>query len=224
MAETEVWGKGVDVGETQYRRPIVAYIRVSTEMQDLETQRLLIERWAQSKGVTIDEWYYEIESGAVTERREFQRLWQRVKEGRVGTVVVVELSRLARNMRTLVDFVYEALERGVHIVSIREQWVEDALRNELTRPIFLGVFGVLYELERKMISERTKAGMERAKAQGKHVGRPPALSERDIAMLIEMYKAGVPVSRIARRLGIARGTVYDYLRKLGLRPSKKQQQ
>jgi len=129
-----------------YPRPIVAYLRVSTEKQDLESQRLMIETWAKSKSVTVDEWLYEIESGREDERPKFQELWQKVREKRVGTVVVAELSRLSRRMRTLVDFLYDSFDNGVLVVSIREGWLEEALRNEITRPIVIAMFSTLYEL------------------------------------------------------------------------------
>jgi len=111
-----------------YRRPIVAYLRVSTGKQDLESQWVTIELWARSRGVAIDERVVEEEpiSGAEDNRPKFQELWQRVKERRVGTIVVAELSRLSRRMRTLVNFLYDCLESDVMVVSIREGWLEDA--------------------------------------------------------------------------------------------------
>jgi len=79
-----------------------------------------------------------------------------------------------------VNFLYDCFENDVVVVSIRESWLEEALRNEVVRPVLIAMFATLYELERKMISERTKAGMARAKAAGKHVGRRPKLTEEDL--------------------------------------------
>ena len=73
-------------------------------------------------------------------------------------------------MRTLVNFLYGCFDNNVMVVSIREGWLEEALRNEIVRPIIIAMFSTLYELERKLISERTKAGLARAKAQGKKIG------------------------------------------------------
>lgn len=183
-----------------YPRPIIAYLRVSTGKQDLESQWMTIEAWARSKGVTIDERVIEEEpiSGAEDQRPEFQELWQRVNEGRVGTIVVAELSRLSRRMRTLVNFLYDCFENGVMVVSIREGWLEEAMRNEIIRPIIISVFATLYELERKMISERTKAGMARAKAEGKHVGRKPKLTEKEVKEMMRLLKGGVPKRKLQR--------------------------
>ena len=198
-----------------YRRPVVAYLRISTGKQELENQWLLIETWAKGKGVVIDERIVEEEpiSGAEDQRPKFQELWRKVKQSRIGTIVVAELSRLSRRMRTLVNFLYDCFDNNVMVVSIREGWLEEALRNDIIRPIIVAMFATLYELERKMISERTKAGMARAKALGKHVGRPFKLSEKEARELLRLYKEGVPIKRIATRLGVSRTTIYRYLKR-----------
>jgi len=138
-----------------YTRPVVAYLRVSTVKQDLESQWMTIEAWAKSKNIIIDERIIEEEpiSGAEDRRPKFQELWRRVKEGKVGTIVVAELSRLSRKMRTLVNFLYDCFENNVTVVSIREGWLDEAMRNELIRPILIAVFSTLYELERKKAEE-----------------------------------------------------------------------
>lgn len=205
-----------------YRRPIVAYLRVSTNKQDLGSQWMTLEAWAKSRKISIDERIVEEEpvSGKEDERPKFQELWKRVREKRIGTIVVAELSRLSRKMRTLVNFLYDCLENNVMIVSIREGWLEEAMRNDIVRPIIIAVFATLYELERKMISERTRAGMARAKARGKHVGHPYKLSQREVRELVKLYEEGVPIKRIAERLGVSRTTVYRYLNRLNISRSR----
>ena len=205
-----------------YPRPIVAYLRVSTEKQDLESQWMTIEAWAKSKGINIDERIVEEEpvSGREDQRPKFQELWQRVRERKVGTIVVAELSRLSRRMRTLVNFLYDCFDNNVMVVSIREGWLEEALKNEITRPIIIAMFSTLYELERKLISERTKAGLARARAQGKKIGGQFKLNERQQKELIELYKMGVPITQLAKRFGVSRTTVYRYLWRRGILKKK----
>ena len=150
----------------------------------------------------------------------FQELWQRVREKKVGTIVVAELSRLSRRMRTLVNFLYDCFDNNVMIISIREGWLEEALRNKVVRPIIIAMFSTLYELERKLISERTKAGLARAKSQGKKIGGQFKLSDKEVKELIRLYKEGVPVKRLAERFGVSRATVYRYLIRGGVFKNK----
>mgnify|MGYP000129568088 CR=1 FL=1 len=119
-------------------------------------------------------------------------------------------------MRTLVNFLYDCFENNVMVVSIREGWLEEALRNEVVRPIIIAMFSTLYELERKLISERTKAGLARARAEGKRVGGKPKLSERQVRELVKLYQEGVPVAELARRFGVSRVTIYRYLERVGI--------
>jgi len=147
-------------------------------------------------------------------------LAERVREKKVGTIVVAELSRLSRRMRTLVNFLYDCFDNNVMIISIREGWLEEALRNEVVRPIIIAMFSTLYELERKLISERTKAGLARAKSQGKKIGGQFKLSDKEVKELIRLYKEGVPVKRLAERFGVSRATVYRYLIRGGVFKNK----
>ena len=152
-------------------------------------------------------------NGKEDQRPRFQELWGMVKEKKVGTIIVAELSRLSRRMRTLVNFLYDCFENDVYVISIREGWIEEAMRNEIIRPIIISVFASLYELERKMISERTKAGLERARRMGKKIGRKQKLSNKQVKEMIKAYREGIPIAKLARRYGVSRSTVYRYLKK-----------
>jgi len=209
--EGRVWWS--EWSSPRYPLPVVAYLRVSTEKQDLESQWMAIAEWAKSRGVAISERVEETESGAEDARPKFRELWERVRERRVGTIVVAELSRLSRRMRTLVDFLYDCVENDIIVVSVREGWLEESLQNKLMRPIVVGMLSTLYELERTIISERTKSGLQRAKAQGKKVGRPRKIDEKALQQIIKMRNAGLSVTEIARRLGVHRDTIYKNLKR-----------
>jgi len=198
------------------KHPIVAYIRISTKHQDLDAQKLMIENFAKTHGVIIDEYIIEPEpiSGSEDDRPRFQELWRKVKEGNIGTIIVAEISRLSRRMRTLVNFLYDCLDKGVDIVSIRENWLTEGLQNDLIRPILIAMLSTLYELERKLISERTKAGIEKAKMQGKHVGR--RFKKLPKEKILQLLEEGVPKKKIAEKLGISRATLYRALKRWGI--------
>ncbi|RLE85041.1 MAG: hypothetical protein DRJ67_09545 [Thermoprotei archaeon] len=211
------------MGGSVIEKPLAVYLRVSTEKQDLETQKLAIENWLRSRGLSwldVDYYLEEVESGREDMRPNFRQLWDLVKEGKVRSIVVYELSRLSRRMRTLVDFLYDCSERGIAVYSVRESYFNEWMRDPRARAIIVGLLGILYELERQFISERTKAGLARARAQGKHIGKKPKLSERDILLMRRMLEEGVPIARIARRLGVARSTIYRYMARLGLRRTR----
>jgi DNA invertase Pin-like site-specific DNA recombinase len=185
-------------------------------MQELDSQRVVINDWAARNGVVIDEWLAEVASGSEDERPVFRDLWRRVEEKKIGTIVVAELSRLSRRMRTLINFLYDCVDNDVHLISIREGWLSDAMKNPITRPVVVSMISTLYELERVMISERTKAGLQRARLSGKRLGRPPKLKPEHLLEAIKMYRQGVSMSEIARRLGVDRSTLYRSLKKLEL--------
>ncbi|MEM3549300.1 MAG: recombinase family protein [Thermofilum sp.] len=196
----------------EYERPIAVYVRVSTEKQELDNQLVLIESWLKAHGLQADYRFIEQPmSGGEDERPQFLALWEKIDKGEIKTLVVAELSRLSRRMPTLVNFLYKCVERDVTVVSLREEWLANALKNKMFRPIVIAMLSTLYELERQMISERTKAGLERAKREGKHVGRPPKLSVKEQKKIMELYSMGVPISRIASQLGVSRSTVKRYI-------------
>jgi len=188
---------------------VFAYLRVSTEEQTVESQRRAIEDWAARSGLRIDEFVEDpATSGAVPplKRPGFSQLWARLREG--DTLVVFELSRLGRSLRDIVFISSELRARGVRLVSIKEGITPES---ELQYTIMIGLLGILAEVERKLISERTKAGMMRAKAQGKRIGAQPKV---DPAKLMTLMKRGLRPPEIAQILGVSRSTVYAALRRL----------
>ena len=196
----------------EYERPIAVYVRVSTEKQELDNQLVLIESWLKARGLQADYRFIEQPmSGSEDERPQFLALWEKIDKGEIKTLVVAELSRLSRRMPSLVNFLYKCVEKDVTVVSLREEWLANALKNKMFRPIVIAMLSTLYELERQMISERTKAGLERAKREGKHVGRPQKLSAKEQKKIMELYSMGVPISRIASQLGVSRSTVKRYI-------------
>ena len=191
-------------------RPIAVYIRVSTRKQETENQRIAIRKWLEAHGIDWDSVEYkfeDIETGAEDKRPGFQELWRLVKEGRVKSIVVFEVSRLSRKQRTLINFLYDTIDKGIMIYSVKESYLSDWLRDPKGRTIIVGLLSILYDLERQLISERTKAGMERAKAQGKHIGRPRKLNGSKKDEVIRLYKLGVPIAEIARRFNVSPRTV-----------------
>ena len=205
-------------GSELVERPIAAYMRVSTAKQDLENQRVAIENWLKAHGLTwndVDYKFEDVESGAEDARPGFQELWRLVKNRQVRSIIVFEVSRLSRRQRTLIDFLYDAIENNVAIYSVRESYLADWLKDPRGRAIVVGLLSILYDLERQIISERTKAGLEKARLAGKRIGRP----RKDVPRkrVEEMLGKGYPIAWIAKELGVSASTLKRRLREWGLR-------
>ena len=198
-------------------KPIAVYVRVSTRKQDVENQRLAIEQWLSAHGLTWDDVDYkfeDIESGAEDARPGFQELWRLVKNKQVKSIVVFEISRLSRRQRTLIDFLYDSIEAGVTIYSVKESYLGDWLSDSRSRTIIVGLLSILYDLERQLISERTKAGMARLKAEGKHLGRPRInVNKQEVLRLLN---AGLSIPAIAKAVGVSESTLRKRLKEWGI--------
>ncbi|MGC8970032.1 MAG: recombinase family protein, partial [Conexivisphaera sp.] len=132
-------------------RPLAVYLRVSTRKQETENQSIAIEGWLSSRGLSwgdVDYRLEDVESGTEDQRSGFQELWRLVKEGRVHGVLVFEISRLSRRQRTLIDFLYDCVERGITVYSVKESYLAEWLREPRARAIVVGLLSILYDLER----------------------------------------------------------------------------
>jgi len=188
---------------------VYAYLRVSTEKQDLGAQKEAIMNWALKNNLTIDEFFEdEAVSGAKSpfKRPGFKKLWEKLRPG--DTLIVFELSRLGRSLRDIVFLTDELRKRGVRLVSIKENLDPS---NEMQYTIMIGVLGLLAEIERQLIRERTKAGIERAKKEGKRIGRPPKIDTEKLLMLL---RKGLRPKEIADILGVSVRTVYSAIQRL----------
>ena len=180
------------------------YARVSTREQNPALQLDALRE------AGCERIFQETASGARTERPELARLLEQVREGDV--VVVWKLDRLGRSLGHLVALVGELMERGVGLVSLRDPVDTTSAQGRLV----FNLFASLAEFERDLIRERTRAGLEAARARGRRGGRPRGLSEaaQKKAVVAEaLYRAGeLPVKEIAGTLDISKATLYKYLR------------
>ncbi|HBN7193843.1 TPA: recombinase family protein [Escherichia coli] len=176
----------------------IGYCRVSTDDQSIANQQMQIEE----AGYNIAKWFTdEAVSGSVkaSSRDGFSRLLAYAREG--DTVVVVAVDRLGRDTIDVLSTVKVLQAKGVRVVSLREGF-------DLSTPIgeaMLGIMSTLAQLERSLIAERRKAGIERAKAKGVHMGRPVKASSKAVQTLISQGKTRL---QIQEELGISKATYY----------------
>lgn len=201
---------------------IVGYIRVSTDRQAADNQRFEILKFADEKKWAIDEWVEESISGSKNfNERELYSLFQIMHAN--DTLVVTELSRIGRSSMEIMSILHDCMERKIKVFTTKERY---ELGNDINSKVLAFAFGLSAEIERSLISQRTKEALARKKKEGKKLGRPKGSfskvtkltgKENEIRLLLEKK---VAVSAIARILGVNRLTVRNFIETRQLRPDQ----
>lgn len=191
---------------------IIGYLRVSTEKQNPENQRDEIRRFAEEKSLTVDSWVVETASGKLPYRkRKLGRLLRRLRSGDV--LIVTEISRLSRSLTEIMAIMGYCLEKKVCIYTTKERYTFD---NSINSKVLCFAFGLVAEIERNLISMRTKEALALKRAEGVRLGRRPGSDVkmqviRDNSDRIEaMLASGMTVTKICRKIGISRNTWYKF--------------
>ncbi len=182
-------------------RRAAIYARVSTvnHGQDPETQLRQLREYAERRGFSILREYVDHASGAKNDRAEYRAMIEAARRRQFEVLLVWRYDRFARSMRELVNALAEFEGLGIDFVSYNEG-------ADTTTPqgrLLFGIMASLAEFERSLIAERVRAGMQRAKAQGKHTGRPP-LPEAKRRAILELLREGKMSRRaIGKKLGVS---------------------
>lgn len=180
----------------------IGYARVSTHEQSLDSQ---IDRLKKAQCQRI---YCDKVSGSKVDRPELNRLRESLRSG--DMLVVWRLDRLGRSLRDLINWVEWLDEQGIILHSLNEQ----IDTSHHTGKLVFHLFAALAEFERDLIGERTLAGLAAARARGRRGGRKAKLNTSDIRGLKAMHKDhSISIGEICERFGIAKTTLYRYLRK-----------
>ena len=146
---------------------IYGYIRVSTDKQTCKNQKIAIRAYCKAHRMHNIQWVAETISGTKKPaKRKLGRLLDGVEAG--DTIICTELSRLGRSLMMILNVLQELLERGVKVVAIKEGY---ELGDNIQSKVLAFAFGLSAEIERTLLSERTKQGLERARKEGKQIGR-----------------------------------------------------
>jgi DNA invertase Pin-like site-specific DNA recombinase len=190
------------------------YIRISTDKQTTDNQRFEIQNFTAKKAVIVDEWIEEtISSTKKLEVRKFGALLQRMQKGDV--LFVSELSRLGRNLMQIMKILHDCMEKDIMVYTIKENY---ELGNNINSKVLAFAFGLSAEIERNLISQRTKESLARRKAEGQILGRPKGSKsqirklsgkEQDIKSLMNKK---ISYSAIGRILGVHRLTVSSFIK------------
>jgi DNA invertase Pin-like site-specific DNA recombinase len=183
------------------RKRAALYCRVSTADQHPETQLLDLRELARQRGLEIVREYTDVISGAKSKRPGLDQLMSDARRHRFDVVLVSAFDRIARNVRHFLDVLDELSQLNVQFISMREN-IDTG--GPLGRAL-LTIIGAIAELERSLIVERVKAGMRRAKLEGRRIGRAPLNIDR--ARVVEDRRSGMSLTKVAQRHKISRASV-----------------
>jgi DNA invertase Pin-like site-specific DNA recombinase len=192
---------------------VFGYARVSTSDQNLDLQ---IDAFLK-EGIDVKNIFKDKVSSSKEDRKSLSKLLEYVRDG--DTIVVWKLDRLARSLIHFTNFINQLNEKGVKFKSITEPFLDTTDTSSHSKFI-VNMFAALAQLERDIIIERTKAGMESARLRGRVLGAPKGLSKKNMrkAILCEEYfnEGKLTVKQICDQLEMSRATYYKYLRIRGL--------
>lgn len=203
---------------------IVAYLRASTDKQDLSHQKLEILEFARRQGLRVDA-YVELtlSSRKTSKQRRIDELVQRLDEA--DTLIVTELSRLGRSTAEVIALVNALVQRNIRVITLKQHL--DISRQEMNSKIIIPLFSLFAELERDLISLRTREALAAKKAQGRPLGKPKGTLrkskfDQDVARIKELLGYGLSVRKIAKVLGYSSHMALNtYINKRGLHPAVK---
>lgn len=193
---------------------VIAYLRVSTEKQFLANQKEEIRRFAVKNELMIDRWYTETVSGSVSSKdRKLSLLLRKLQPGDV--LIVTEISRLSRTLLEIMTILNSCIKKKVILYSTKEGYV---FQNDINSKVLGFAFGLMAEIERNLISMRTKEALARRKQEGVVLGRKKGTQPKMDLLWENRYELKRSVSRgesqtaLAEKFGVSRSTMYRFLR------------
>lgn len=194
---------------------VYAYIRVSTDRQTVENQRFEIGKFCLKNNLEINEWFEETISGTKeVSKRELGNLINKLKKNDI--LICSELSRLGRSLFMIMDILNQCMNKEIHLWTIKDNY---RLGSDISSKVLAFAFSLSAEIERNLISQRTKEALARAISEGKHVGRPKGsknkrtkLSEFESDIRAKL-KVGFSKTAIAKDYGVHRFTMYRFCSK-----------
>lgn len=193
---------------------IYVYARVSSREQTIENQRFEIANWCSRNNLEIDSWTVESISGTIAwEKRKLGRLLRKMSRG--DLLICTEISRLGRNMLMIMSILNYCSSKGIGIRTIKDGF---NLSDNISSRILAFAFALAAEIERNLISQRTREALAAKKAAGVRLGRPSGPSRKVQIMLDDLPKIrarveiGESKSSIAREYGVHRNTIINCLK------------
>ena len=199
----------------------VAYLRVSTRSQDLANQKNAILDYAQRKRIAVDRFIeMQVSSRRVRHRESIENLLLDLEAG--DRLLVSELSRLGRSLGQVIQFVDTLVHRKIRFVAIKEGIELDG-KQDIQTKVMVALFGLFAEVERDLISERTKEGLATAKAQGRLLGRRKGQAGKSKLdgkeqVIRDLLNKNVSKSSISKILVVSRTALYHFIKTRKIAP------
>ena len=195
---------------------VYGYIRVSTDKQTVENQRFEIGNFCKRKKIKIHEWVEETISGTIEiNDRELGVLLDRLRKNDI--LICSELSRLGRSLFMIMDVLNRCMKKEINVWTIKDNY---RLGTDISSKVLAFAFGLSAEIERNLISQRTKEALARAISEGKHIGRPKGSKNKTLKLsgkekeILKLLKKGFSKAKISKMLGVHRFTLYRFCRNL----------
>lgn len=195
---------------------VYAYIRVNTSKQDVENQRFEIDRFAKEKGLKVNTWVSEVISGTVsTKNRKLGSLLKKMKSGDI--LILTEVSRLGRSLLEVLTVLNQCVQKKYNLYTVKERYELD---NSISSQMLAFAFGLMAEVERNLISMRTKEALARRKAAGQRLGRKKGgknvrykLDDKE-KLIRSMLSQGCSKASICRKLKCNAKTLDNQLKRM----------
>src|SRR5574344_1659581 len=199
---------------------IYGYIRVSSDKQTVENQRFEINKFCKKENMVINDWIEETISGTKNyTKRQLGNLLKKVVKDDV--IICSELSRLGRNLFMIMEILNICMTKECRVWTIKDNY---RLGDDIQSKVLAFAFGLSAEIERNLISQRTKEALARKKAEGIQLGRPSGRKPDSYKLsanrdeITDMLAVGIPKMELARLFGVTPPTLYSFIKREEIHP------
>lgn len=196
---------------------IYGYIRVSSQKQSVEHQEFEIKEYARKNNINIDTWVEEtISSRKALKHRKLGLLLENLQENDV--IIACEISRLGRSLLEVMGILETCLAKNCQVITIKENY---HLGNDIQSQVLAFAFGLSAQIERNLISQRTKMSLDNLKSSGKRLGRPFGAESKKLKLsknakrVKELLDKGISKNQIARIMGVQKMTLRRFIQRMG---------
>lgn len=193
---------------------VYGYIRVSTDKQTVENQRFEINNFCEKNNLNVDKWIEETISGAKDfETRKLGILLRSMNKRDI--LICAELSRLGRNLLMIMSILNKCMQKEIQVWTIKDNY---KLGSDISSKVLAFAFGLSAEIERNLISQRTKEALARKRSEGVVLGRPKGSKSKKLKLsgkekiISNMLNKNLPYKKIAKSLGVHRSTLSTFIK------------